>query len=274
MDPTRTVTAALVAAGLVVAGVVLVRPAAGAEPGLVLDVDFADAPAGRILHEPSLGGSAAGSLRAVVVTQDARAYTAHSPAAEDEQALRLPEYEVLDGTRTPLAVLGIRPTGGSDPLAVGERSFRWQADFRQDPDIGDDPADGDNLLQRGLYDDRSQWKLSVDKHVVGCYLKTADGRRSGVETRLHDIDSWHRATCERTVTGEGTAVLSLTLGVWDGEDFQETFSGEAPENAFGAVEFDPDALVSVGGKLNPDGSLSGSPDQFNGWVDGIALRVG
>ena len=270
-NPPRTVGTALAAA----AAFVTFAAAAQAAPVLVLDVDFNQGSLGSVITTPALFGTAAAGLGSTIVAEGGgQAVTGPNASSSSGKAMRLPVYAVLNRPNTPLAVMSIANSTTTEAINIGTQTFSWQADFSQDTNLGADTQDGDNLFQRGLAGETSQWKLSVDAHKIGCFLRV---NGVGVQTPSVTISdqSWYRAVCKRQNTSATTATLKLTVQKWNGAAWTAVASPAAVGGAFGALAFPVSRRMSVGGKLkSSDGTLHAQPDQFNGSIDNVQLRIG
>jgi len=196
------------------------------------------------------------------------------------RAIDLPPYQLLSSGPS-LSVIGIRNNSstGTDPMNPGTGNFTWKADFSLDDDLGSQPPDGDNIVQRGLYSATGYlWKMSADGHRFVCTVK-APGTENEVETPAITIPkktpgrSWYRGRCNRSATG----VLTATLQVYDKP--QSAWVSVKTETSSGAdVDFasmPKSTPVSVGGKLNSSWTgINRDPDQFNGVIDNVALTIG
>lgn len=249
-------------------------PGHAAATELRIAVDFNAHAVGTTVKRPRLTGrGAARTASGVVTRKGGEAVIGRNPTSRRGRALRLPSYQPKDGGSTPRAVLRLRNSTATDALAVARRDFRFGADFRLFADLGDDPTDGDNLVQRGLWGESAQWKLSVDGRKAQCMLGFGERQVATPVIRIPD-GRWHRAACRRISTGSQQAELVLIVRRWNGEQF-EWFSGvTAEENAWGRLAFDRDTPMSVGGKLLDDGSPHPSTDQFNGLIDRVRLQLG
>ena len=249
-------------------------PPAHAAPVLVLDIDFNSGSQGSVITSPVLLGTASGSLTAGVVTEGGgQAVTGPNPASSSNKAMRLPAYAVLNRPNTPLAVLKVGNATATEAISIGDQTFTWQADFSQDTNLGTDANDGDNIFQRGLAGATSQWKLSADGHKVGCYMRV-NGVGFNTGTITITDTAWYRAICKRTRVNATTGTLVLTLRRWDGAAFVTVGTKQSATNAAGDMPFPVGTPMTVGGKLNNNGTLHSQPDQFNGSIDNVQLRVG
>lgn len=147
----------------------------------------------------------------------------------------------------------------------GTAPFGFGADVRFD-DIGAATANdnGDNVIQRGLAADPTQYKLQVDKGAPSCTVTGAGGRLI-IKGDTLENGLWYRLACLLDADG-------LTLTVTD-LDAQTTAEFAAP-GTVGAVSFAEDVPVAIGRKAGPDGAgIIDQPDQFNGTMDAIWIRV-
>jgi hypothetical protein len=182
-------------------------------------------------------------------------------------AVRLPEWDSSDPAH---AVLRMRGTGPDDVLSPDERDFAFGADFNLDATSSGTPADnGDNLIQRGLFEGPGQYKIQVDHGKLSCRVSGLDGE---VLTRIEqkiEPGTWYRARCTRrgdTVTLMMAELLpDFELGEW---------RLASDTGSIGEVVMPRHTPMSVGGKLATDGTIfPGSTDQLNGVVDRIMYRL-
>jgi hypothetical protein len=178
-------------------------------------------------------------------------------------AVRLPAYQA---SNAPVAVLAITDTDGADDLAPGTARFTFGADFALDAKSqGSRTDNGNNLVQRGLYGHRMQFKLELDGNRPLCRIKGSGGAVSVKSSRTVAPGVWHRAVCKRSGSRVTLTVKRLSDGVkWATSRSRATGSLRPSSRS---------VPVSVGGKLNPNGSLARSADQFNGKVDNAFVNV-
>lgn len=267
-----------VAALAVATTLALTAGPAPASPVVALSVDFNELAVGTPITAPLLGGAAASGLASTVLTEggpDGVAMTGENPSDPSAGALRLPAYAALNRPNTPLAITRITNATPVDRLEIGMSDFSFQADFSLDLDTGTDITDGNNIVQRGL-SGSVQWKLSADRRHVQCFMRTASGL--AINTPIVSISdtAWYRATCARTTTTASTATLTLTVQRWDGTRFAAFAPVRVSKgNAYGAMTFSAASIpVTIGGKVTNKGVLHNHPDQFNGSIDNVALRIG
>lgn len=88
-------------------------------------------------------------------------------------ALQLPEYSANDPG---YAVVRVTTSGADDALSPGSEPFSFGADFTLDADSSGTNADnGDNLVQRGLFDAPGQYKIQVDGGKASCRVMGSAG---------------------------------------------------------------------------------------------------
>jgi hypothetical protein len=76
---------------------------------------------------------------------------------------------------------GRHSCGVGRPAQPGSRDFEFGAGFSLDTKSTGDHADnGDNLIQRGLFGDKAQYKIQVDKGKVSCRIKGSGGAQVSI----------------------------------------------------------------------------------------------
>jgi hypothetical protein len=256
-----------------------------ATPGV--DLTFADG-ASSLSNTGSYGDDVEVTL---VTAGGGRAQTIEGP---DGKGIGLPDFSATPGS--PQAVVSIDNAGSSaaDRLDPGTKSFVFGADFEMDPGpTSQEPSDvddGDNLMQRGLYGERSQYKIELDTRSPTCTLHGRagrDGYRGVLDMRTAPgfpsagvrSGTWYRVRCART----GTAGAELTVSqlsrdgsvaqTWTTDDIEPAMPTGSVLDLTPAT---PGTPLSVGGKLDDQGHLvtGESVDQFNGEVDDVTLSIG
>jgi hypothetical protein len=187
---------------------------------------------------------------------------------EGGYGLRFPAFS--GGASPPAAAVVIRAIGAPDVLSPGEQDFSFGADFALDRRSDGVEADnGNNLLQRGLSADTTQYKLQVDHGVPSCRVSGADGVALAVADAAVVPERWYRATCARSPDRVVLVVVPWTGSRWG---TAESFAAIART---GKVDFVGSGVpLSIGAKVDADGSLLVSAtDQFNGVVDNVHFEV-
>lgn len=202
-----------------------------------------------------VAGSASPNVDVIVVTKGSGHIRTVPGFNGQGAALRFPDP---DGGS---AALEVKPRSGDD-LTPGTARFEYGADFMADGDWDD----GDNVIQRGLYTDRGQYKLEIDGGRPACSMKGSAGQ---LTVRLGpEIESqvWYRARCVR----DGGQVALSVLRIGTGETWTRTIKGPTgnirPQSPF--------TQMSIGAKTWDNGHVGEAPDQFSGVIDNVFLRIG
>jgi hypothetical protein len=207
-------------------------------------------------------------LRVDVVTYGGGRVTSDR-APQGRPAIRLPEFGKADPG---YAILRVVNTGDYDVLRPNEQDFTFGADFVLDKESDGSSSDnGDNLVQRGLFESPSQYKIQVDHGRVSCGVRGMTGDVLVTAERRVEPGQWYRARCTRS--GDTVALQVDELGP-DGLPGAEPWAAEDDTATLGPVIMPKDTPLSVGGKLAADGSMfPASTDQFNGSVARVFYRV-
>lgn len=179
------------------------------------------------------------------------------------QAVRLPAYS--SGT-SPKAAFSVVDTEGADDLEPGSANFALGADFAIDEvSTGSSQDNGNNLVQRGLYDDAAQMKIQVDGARPSCRLKGSSGDVLMKSPVAVTPGTWYRTVCKRT----GSTLSFKLIRLSDRATWTRTVS-----RSLGRFNYATSTPFSAGGKLDsPTRFTGGSSDQFNGVVDRVFLDV-
>lgn len=181
-------------------------------------------------------------------------------------AVRFPAAST--SSQPPRAVLRVSNDGDSDQLSPHAAGFTIGADVKlRAVSDGNATDNGDNVVQRGLYDDAAQYKLQLDGRTPACRVKGDAGElfvQSPVRVNATD---WYRITCTREST-------SLTLRViWFRDGREPATTTTTGTGLTGQVQMARTVPLAVGGKLDAAGHLVSSTDQFNGVIDRVFLNV-
>ena len=187
--------------------------------------------------------------------------------APDGHALRFPRY---DPQSEDFAVLKVVSRGLDDVLSPADRDFTFGADVALDDVTTGTAADnGDNIIQRGLYQSSSQYKIQVDDGSVSCRVAGLSGEAVVYAPGRLQPGDWYRIRCHRSANQVTLAVAPLTAagpGTW---------LSRSKTGTIGPVLMLKEMPLSVGGKLSWDGQLlPSSTDQFNGRVDHVFYQRG
>ncbi len=176
------------------------------------------------------------------------------------RAIEFPSY-VKSGTY-PRAVVTATPTSG-DALSPGASDFEYGAVFRLNATSSGRTIDnGDNVFQRGLYEEPSQFKLQLDHGYPSCLVRGSAGQVFASSSLKVTADRWYRATCSRV--GTRVTVQVAPYG-----------STAAPVSAVangssGTLTFPATEPAAIGGKVTRTGAVvSSATDQFNGAVANV-----
>ncbi len=179
-------------------------------------------------------------------------------------AIRLPAYR---SSQPPLAGLTIADRRGVDDLDPGHGTFTFGAAFTLDArSQGSRSDNGNNLLQRGLHGDRTQYKLQVDNRRPSCRIKGRSGAVTVTSPRQVGVDAWYRVACTR----HGSTVTLVVTRLAGRATWTHRRSG-ATGSMTPASRSVP---MSVGVKVTNSGALlARASDQFNGRVDDVFLNI-
>jgi hypothetical protein len=190
-------------------------------------------------------------------------------SGDGSRGLRFPHFKKDD--EAPRMVLVVQPeelsAASVDPAGDGE--FTFGADVKLDRDAGSGTFDnGDNVLQRGLYADPSQYKLQVDKRVPSCTVKSPLAR-AFVRAPEAMQPGWYRIVCDYNA-GSLTLSVSRMQNGEVGDPVQATVTED-----LGPLVFKPATPVVIGGKVGFNGLMvRHNPDQFNGALDNVFVAPG
>ncbi len=182
------------------------------------------------------------------------------------QAVEFPAY-VKSGAY-PRAVIRVTPTSGGG-LSPGADDFEYGAVFRLNATSSGRSIDnGDNLFQRGLYNDRAQFKLQIDSGYPSCRVRGSAGQVFARSSTKVTRGKWYSATCSRV--GSRLTVQVVPFGS------NATPVTNVANGSSGTLTFPASKPAAVGGKLTASGAVvSGATDQFNGAVANVwANRLG
>ena len=199
------------------------------------------------------------------------------------RAIDTPTHDgASNGARGVIKVVDSDVSDG-DALSPGLATFTFGADFKLDAINASTSYDnGNNLIQRGLYGSGDQYKLQVDNTTEGPKASCALQQKiSATETLNATVTSsviidhalWYRVRCTR----QGTT-LKIVVTPYNADGTPQTAVPNSKPN-IPAIDLTwpttaPIVPMSIGGKLNANGTISGSSDQFNGLIDNAVFIVG
>ncbi len=230
----------------------------------VLDIDF-EKPPGSVGAVASSFEMYRSSSIAVDVLRIGEAQLTYSAGVGGGQALSFPSKATIGKGRIVLRVLTLTDP---DPLSPGRADFAFGVDIRVDEQSSAD--DGDNVMQRGLFQDTAQYKIQLDDHRPSCRIAGNEGEVTVVGTDRVEPGQWYRLRCLRegakvvlTVAKIDTNGVAASPSVWS--DFRPTGSVAVMRTS---------TPISVGGKIATDGSVvAENTDQFNGSMDNLFFEV-
>ena len=174
------------------------------------------------------------------------------------------------GPDSPRAVIKISNPVNLGLLNPGARDFWFGADINLDAEnaTSDSNDDGNNVIQRGLFNETSQFKIEVDNLRPACRIKGSldDVRLQGEAITPGDT---YRIRCERI----GTDVRLLVWPVNNNGSLAAPVTDIARTVEVGPLSFERGIPMAIGGKLNNNGTVNPSTDQFNGTIDNAILRI-
>ena len=188
------------------------------------------------------------------------------PSGNGTSALRFPAYS--PGPQAPRLVLIINPIGATDLLNPEANDFSFGADLRLDEmSSGKGDDNGDNVLQRGLFSDDSQYKLQVDQRVPSCTVKSGKAQLF-VKFDKGLGEGWFRVRCAYEA---GSLTLSVSRIL---SDRFEKLGSKSGSRSIGPVGFSARTPATIGGKLGSNGELVlKQSDQFNGELDNVFVDI-
>ncbi len=228
-------------------------PAAGAEESERLRLSVSrDLSAGDTVASSDLAVTGGGEVSVDIVTAGGGELLASRGVAG--RALRFPAFS----SKRVAAIVSVSSStpGWMDP---GDRRLTFGVAVRLDAESSGTVADnGDNLLQRGLFDDPAQFKVQADHRQPSCLVRGDEGSVLVKSPVRMEPGAWYRLRCER----DDQAVTIRVSLVQDG--VVTTVRSTTATGRIGDVVFAETTPISIGGKLDPDGGAAAATDQLNG----------
>lgn len=229
---------------------------------------------------PTNGGTSAGSTTTGVVSAAGGVITSITSYTGAGRAGDYPAFSA-NGAR---AIAYVRTNAGAtDAMNPGTARLEFGADITLDSGTtaqAGSTDDGNNAVQRGLFNDAAQFKIQVDGTRPSCRVKGASTTPPAEpvevvsDVSLTTGSQRYRVRCVRS---SNTVTLSMRTIAADGTLGTAVSKSKAASagTVIGTLNFTPTVPFSVGGKLTGSlGISSGSSDQFNGTVDNAILRIG
>ena len=181
------------------------------------------------------------------------------------RALRFPAFSSWGGA-TPVVVT-VSPEATGD-LDVGNGRFGVGVDIRLDSQSsGSNSDNGNNVVQRGLYNDPAQFKIEVDDGTVSCRISGSGGIVFVRDSEPIKPQTWYRVGCVRD--GDEVTLTVAGFDVSSSSHRRLVKMGRTGELRFS------DAPIAIGGKAFSSGAVvTGDSDQFNGFVDNVVFGTG
>jgi hypothetical protein len=212
-----------------------------------------------------LKNSGRSNLKVAVATRDgglARLVRGRTTA----HAVRLPALS--NKKAPPKAEVRVSIAGRGAPLDPGTHDFVFGADFLLDRvSDGGRRDDGDNLMQRGQFNSKAQYKIQLDGSFASCRVKGTDGAVEAITAHLAR-NLWYRVRCQRTAN-------TVHLRVWKLKRHGLKLVADVTDTGtIGDVTQPRTRALSIGGRLNNKNVVPvGHTDQFNGIVDQVMYDV-
>jgi hypothetical protein len=240
--------------------------AASAAPDRVLHLMFNDDLSAKSPHFANTGTA---NLQSSLATRSGGTIrpAAGRVAPRTNSAIRTPAFDArVDGPR---AVVKVVDPGGADDLDPGTGGFTFGADFTlnarsEKAGSGDN---GNNLIQRGLFGNVSQYKIQIDHERVTCRIKGSSGVVEVTSPVTITAGRWYRAWCSRS----GSSV-TIAVTRWSESGAAITSSSSSSGATGRLTPASQRVPLSIGGKLTADGAVLDSSDQFNGRIDNAILQ--
>ncbi|CUR57772.1 exported hypothetical protein [metagenome] len=206
-----------------------------------------------------------------VVSEDGGSLTFASSYATAGNALRYPAYD--GDPAAPRAVVGVTNAGDTDGLTPRGRAFTIGADVRLARVNNGTPYDnGNNVIQRGLYDEASQFKIQVDDGRASCRIKGLSGETMLTSGRAIATGAWYRLTCRR-INRDGPDRFRLVVRPIASDGSLGVATKVSSTTTVGRLSFPVSTPMSLGGKLGNDLVIVAASDQFNGKLDNAFFRL-
>jgi hypothetical protein len=217
-------------------------------------------------------GSTGASVVATALYANKGTFKAAAGRGTGNLALAAPAH-ITTPTGTPKsAVIRISNATATDLLDPGTSAFSFGADFvlntaSATPESKDN---GDNLIQRGLANSATQYKIQIDAGKPSCVMRQGTSTITAKATEVIARGTWYRAICQRTAAG-GVTTVTLTVTRLSTGAQVPTKPGTGPLLDLGIATTVP---MSVGGKLGDTGNvILSATDQFNGRIDNAFLDL-
>jgi hypothetical protein len=198
------------------------------------------------------------------------ARTVDAPGVETVAA----EFPALDAAPgAPASAVLVRSVGTDDRLDPGTRDFAFGADVQlaetSESAVVGSSDNGNNVVQKGLYLDSSQYKLQIDHGFASCRVAGSEGDLSVKSQVRIEPGEWYRLACARSEDGVTISIAELDSA--DGEALdRQVVHGDS-----GNVDIlERSRYLSVGAKIQADGTIpTSTTDQFNGLIAAVFVEI-
>ena len=230
--------------------------------------DGATLPYGSAQHTASNSGRA---VVKVVVSSVAGGRITSAPARSGQgRAIRFPTFDHTAPAAQ--AAYVVTHAAAADPFDPGTGRLEFGADITLDASSADlSPSsidDGDNVFQRGVYDDVTQWKLEVDHRQPVCRVKGRSGALTVFSTVKLAAGRWYRTRCLR----QGQRVM-ITVTWWLADGSTRSSSSSKTGATGDLRPSSASTPLAIGARV-ANGHVDADPDQYNGAVDNVVVTIG
>ena len=177
------------------------------------------------------------------------------------------------GPSAPHAVVAV-VNGKRDRLAPRTSAFSFGVDFKIDAAAIAARDDGNNLMQRGYYGSPAQYKLQVDKDVIGCRIKGQQGAVFLTADTPVDPAKWYRVRCSVTPAADGPDTVRLQISTLGARGRAHLLEDHSAIVEIGRLNFPRARPLAIGGKLKDSLLMPARVEQFNGLLDNAFFRLG
>lgn len=261
----RTVRVLVALAPLVAAGMLLAPAQAATAPAVKLTFDQTSSPT-------VMRNAGEAPVAVTVASRSGGGVDKVDGSAWQGRVGRTPTFDAR--TSAPRGVIKVTSTSG-DPLSPLTSTFRFGADVLLDggataSHTSGSGDNGDNVVQRGRFGDRAQYKIQVDSRRPSCRIKGSSGAVMVTSPVSLEAGTWYRVDCVRS-----GATVTLTVLRYSSSGSIAATTRTTAHGDTGTLRA-PSASqpMSVGGKISSTGGVARDSDQFNGRVDNVVFSIG
>jgi hypothetical protein len=177
------------------------------------------------------------------------------------------------GSSAPHAVIAV-VNHKRDRLAPRNSPFSFGVDFKIDAAAVAARDDGNNLMQRGYFGSPAQYKLQVDKGVIGCRIKGELGSVFLTGDTPVDAAKWYRVRCSLTPVADGPDNARLRISTLGPKGRAHLLEDHAANVEIGRLTFPKARPLAIGGKIKDSLLMPARVEQYNGLLDNVFFRLG